>query len=380
MPSNKGTMAIRGYDLYHSLLKAKAEVSVVLLNPKIPDGFNFEKEFVFNHKMNPFLRLVFRVFWLRKLKRAIQPEVTVSVLNGCSTVSVLSGGKDYKIGQFRAPFEEEENFFKRNFDRLAFVLLYSKLNKLYCVSSEIKNSILKNFPQYNKSNIEVVHNLFDFEKILKLGKEPIDIKEFESYKTIVHIGYFHPNKGQDRLIKAYSLLDDSLKQKVKLLFIGKTKIANAPQNYFANIIEFAKANNIFNNLVFLEFQHNPYKYLQNATLCVLSSYKEGLPGALIESLILNTPVITTNSTRGVWEAMNVNDDYNPNLNSVYYTPSGIITSNLADKNPCFEEQDIQVLSKALKYFFENEHSSFDFSCVNQFKSDNIIEKFTNSNT
>jgi len=379
LPSNLGTMAIRGFDLYQSLINKGMNVMVAILNPKKQEGLPFKNEYVYTHTTNFIFRMIFRVIWLRNLKKKVHPVVSISVLNGCSVVSILSGGKDFKIGQFRAPVEEEENCIKKYGDRLAFLFLYYKLDKIYCVSNGIKNSIIKNFPKYNSSKIETVHNLFDFEKIQNLGQESLYMEVFNTYKIIIHIGYFHPNKGQERLIRAYSKLDDRLKKQSKLVFIGETRINNSPPNYFPNLVSLAKLNNIDNNIIFLGHQKNPYKYLQKATLCVLSSYKEGLPGVLIESLILNVPVITTNSSLGVWEAMSVEDKYDKNLDTNFNTPSGIITSNLADYNHASEaeDQDIENMCNALKNLLKDETLSFDFTCISKFKSENIIEKYIN---
>jgi len=54
---------------------------------------------------------------------------------------------------------------------------------------------------------------------------------------------------------------------------------------------------------FLGFVKNPYPYIKNAKLLVSSSNSEGLPRVIVESLILNTPVVSTYSSEGVFEVM-----------------------------------------------------------------------------
>jgi len=53
----------------------------------------------------------------------------------------------------------------------------------------------------------------------------------------------------------------------------------------------------------LGFQQNPYKYIKNAKLLVLSSDREGLPTVVIESLILGTPVVSTDCPTGPGEIL-----------------------------------------------------------------------------
>jgi glycosyltransferase involved in cell wall biosynthesis len=61
--------------------------------------------------------------------------------------------------------------------------------------------------------------------------------------------------------------------------------------------------NIENSVKFLGFKDNPYKYLYNSDLFVLSSLWEGLPGALIEALACEVPVVSTNCKSGPKEIL-----------------------------------------------------------------------------
>ena len=73
---------------------------------------------------------------------------------------------------------------------------------------------------------------------------------------------------------------------------------------------------ITENVHYLGVRKNPYKYMRMAKVLVSCSFSEGLPGVLIESLFLNTPVISTNSSEGVWEILNCVEKYNPRLKGV----------------------------------------------------------------
>jgi len=56
-------------------------------------------------------------------------------------------------------------------------------------------------------------------------------------------------------------------------------------------------------VVLAGFQKNPYPIIKNAKLTVLSSEREGLPRVLVESLILKTPIVSTNCPSGPEEIM-----------------------------------------------------------------------------
>lgn len=53
----------------------------------------------------------------------------------------------------------------------------------------------------------------------------------------------------------------------------------------------------------LGFQTNPFPYFKHAKLTVLSSDREGLPTVVIESLILGTPVVSTDCPTGPREIL-----------------------------------------------------------------------------
>lgn len=64
-----------------------------------------------------------------------------------------------------------------------------------------------------------------------------------------------------------------------------------------------KDRSLEDKVVILGFKKNPYPYIKNAKCLVLSSEREGLPTILIESLILGTPVVSTNCISGPSEIL-----------------------------------------------------------------------------
>ena len=50
---------------------------------------------------------------------------------------------------------------------------------------------------------------------------------------------------------------------------------------------------IENRVIFIKFTSNPYPYIKNATLTIISSDSESFSSVTLESLILGTPVVST---------------------------------------------------------------------------------------
>ncbi len=84
-----------------------------------------------------------QIKWLKGVKRDYRPDVTVSTLFGVSTLSVLSGGNDKKVGIFHSPHTQIKAFGMKQYmlTLLQYSFLYPRLDKLCCVSSEVRDSL-----------------------------------------------------------------------------------------------------------------------------------------------------------------------------------------------------------------------------------------------
>ena len=81
--------------------------------------------------------------------------------------------------------------------------------------------------------------------------------------------------------------------------------------------EYIQENNLSDNVVFLGYQTNPYKYVSKCDLFVCASYAEGFSTAATEALIVGTPVCTV-EVSGMKEMLGENNEY------------GIVTENNED--------------------------------------------------
>lgn len=150
--------------------------------------------------------------------------------------------------------------------------------KIVCVSNEVKNDTIKNFC-IKSIQAQTIYNWLDFDEILRLWKEKINI--WENY--IINVWRLGIWKNQELLIKAYS--QSRIREKYKLLLLWEW-------SYEQYLKELCKKLNVEKYVIFLWFDKNPYKYLSRASLFCFTSKTEALPTVLIESLILGIPIIT----------------------------------------------------------------------------------------
>ena len=160
---------------------------------------------------------------------------------------------------------------------------YSKYDRIICVSKQAEDSFNEIIGLIGKTT--VIYNMLPVDRILEKSKEAIDIKKKKF--TILSVGHLINVKGYDRLLSvAKRLNEEGFSFDLWIVGYGADE---------AVLKEYAKENGL-DNVKFLGFQKNPYKYMKNADLYVCSSRYEGFNLTVAEALILGTPVISTDCT------------------------------------------------------------------------------------
>ncbi len=285
-----------------------------------------------------------QIKWLKGVKRDYRPDVTVSTLFGVSTLSVLSGGNDKKVGIFHSPHTQIKAFGMKQYmlTLLQYSFLYPRLDKLCCVSSEVRDS-LSAFPWIRDSKKSVVYNVHNTGRILDLAKETIEDpeeREIMSHPTVVYCGRLDRNKAPIRSIEAFAKA--SRPADASLVFIG-----NDEAGLEAELQTRASELGIGDRVYFFGRKSNPYPFIGAAKALISSSYSEGLPGVMIEALTLGVPVVTTNSSRGIWEIFSCPEKYDAGLSTLFESECGIISSNLSRFDSTKYDVDIANLVEAI---------------------------------
>ena len=132
--------------------------------------------------------------------------------------------------------------------------------------------------------------------ILKNGNRYEEVIAEDDF--IVCVARFAKNKRHDLLIKAYA--SSNIEQ--KLLLFGTTDKPSDEEN-LKNLKNMIHALNLEDKVIFKGFVENPYPWIKKAKALILSSNHEALSSVLIESLILNTQVVSTNCPTGPSEIL-----------------------------------------------------------------------------
>lgn len=367
IPEEKGTIARVSYNLYKGL-KNRDDIALTVVSL---DGSGVP-EFDFGNPIRikrTWFAPFYRIWCLRRIKKKNDIELSISTLSGANFYNICSRRNDKTVGIFHAPLDQTKvlGLFVYCMLYIIYRYLFCHFDRLVAVSSEVKNDLSK----YVNKKVEVIYNIHDFERIIAMSQEKIeDSTELQLFSkpVILYVGALYDTKGTDRLLKAFEKIHLQ-NPVVKLVIMGRP-ISGAAEK----IDLLVKSLKCKNQIYFIGYRENPYKYMKRSRMLVLPSRSEGLPGVIIESLALGTKVVSTNSSLGVWEIMESEAFYEKHLLHNVMTSFGIITPNLLDDEEFTINSLVQGVITCL---------SIDFPLLNlfdksRFEEDTVVNKLLNN--
>ena len=177
---------------------------------------------------------------------------------------------------------------------LFFYRFYTNFHQIIAQSDDMKNDLVQNF-KINPSKIEKINNPVDFELINRLKEEKIKQDYNTNYKKIVAIGTLSLRKGFDLLLNVFTHLKY---EPIQLTILGD----GAFRDELVNQKEKLGLINIF----FLGKVNNPFPFVKQADLFILSSRYEGFPNVLLEAGACGTYSLANNCPGGINEIIQEN--------------------------------------------------------------------------
>lgn len=164
---------------------------------------------------------------------------------------------------------------------------FQKATIIATMSSEAQIILQKHFPE-SADHIRCLENITNGDMIWKMSNEPITNPMFKHSDgiNIISVGRLAPVKAFDRAIQAASILKQ---EQIKFQW---TIIGEGPERTKLELLK--QELNVNEEVSLLGLQSNPYKYILQADMMVVSSNFEGKSIAIDEAQILGKPVITTN--------------------------------------------------------------------------------------
>lgn len=166
-----------------------------------------------------------------------------------------------------------------------------------CTVSQAASEDLAAFARLPLQRVQTIYNPFDLARIAQLAAEPLGHPWFEPGQPPVLLAIGRMNEAKDFpvLIRAFAQLRQH--RAARLVILGEGELRSELESLLLQL-------NLGVDAVQLPgFVSNPYAWLARCSLFVLSSRREGLPGALIEAMACGTPVVSTNCLSGPYEIL-----------------------------------------------------------------------------
>jgi len=177
-----------------------------------------------------------------------------------------------------------------------FYRFYNNFHKIIAQSDDMKEDLVRNL-KINESKIVKINNPVDFDSIEKKETAIISLPFSANSKNVLAIGNLSHRKGFDNLLRVFEFLKT---ENIHLYLIGD---GQDREKLLAQ-----KENLQLNKVHFLGRVTNPYPYLKNCDLFVLSSRYEGFPNVLLEAGACGTFSLSNNCKGGI------NEIIQPNIN------------------------------------------------------------------
>ena len=186
-------------------------------------------------------------------------------------------------------------FFKEGFSgkiNLFFIrYLYPKADMIIHISMQMKDDFNKHF--FTRKNEKVIYNPYDIKAVVSQSNEPVEEFTFESHKRyLITVGRLIPLKRFGDVLEAMSRLESD----IELILLG-----DGEERTFLE--ERAKELSIEKRVHFLGQVANPFKYIKKSDVFISSSSVEGFPNVLLESMLCETVVISSDCLSGPREIL-----------------------------------------------------------------------------
>ena len=233
-------------------------------------------------------RIRFAVFKVLPLIHRLKPAI------------VFSGWGE--ISAFLAPFiplfpktkfiSRETNVVSKHVTRkeiLFFYRFYNRYHQVIAQSDDMKNDLIENF-NITPKKITKINNPVDFEVIDQKLKQNISLPFDSNQKNVVAVGNLTSRKGFDLLLQVFTHLRT---ESIQLYVLGDGRDKEKLMQMKADLaLEYVH---------FLGNQTNPYPFLQQADLFILSSRYEGFPNVLLEAGACGTYSLANDCPGGIRE-------------------------------------------------------------------------------
>ena len=294
MPSIEGGGVEKNFFIISNYLSEKIE-NLEVITTSISSKKKFNKKIKFSSPRSRFweksTRRIKYIICLMILIKSIFINKKTVVFAFQANVYCIILCKIFNIKIITRSNTSPDGWSKKKFKKLLYQYFLSKADVVIVNSKEFKMKMKKFF------NLDCIciYNPLNQKEINQLSK--MKVKNIYSKKKIlkiINIGRMVEQKDQITLLRALNILKNSIKFEAIIMGRGALK---------ESLKEYIKEKKLYKFVKLINFQSNPFKFLKQSDLFILSSKFEGLPNVLLESIALNKFVISTDCPTGPREIL-----------------------------------------------------------------------------
>lgn len=243
---------------------------------------------VFKHifRGNTYILKLFTPSFLYRKMIKENYDVVVSYLQS-PVMRIVGGCKDKHtklVSWIHNEFHDTKALERLYQSKIEFTTSIDRYDAFVFVAESARKDLISCCPQIEKKSY-TLYNTVDSDTIRTRSAEEICMNLDDNVVKLISVGRFAKQKAFDRLIRIIARLRDN-GYSVFLTILGDGELRKEYEELIDDLAmkEYIRLPG---------YKDNPYKYVHNSDLFVCSSLHEGLSTAVTESLIVGTPVITT---------------------------------------------------------------------------------------
>ena len=294
---------------------------------------------------------VFKSIFLEKLSKLGKIDLIIDFDGGLK--SILDNLKaEKKIIWIHSSIRKHKQDNKSKISRYGEEL--KKYDKIIAICKEMKEEIKELYPSLSHK-IEYIYNPLDCNNIIEQGNE--NIEKMTSYeKELIESDYFLAisrldavQKDFETLIEGYLILKNKgIKERLYIIGEGDGRV---------KIEKMIEEKKLVEDVILLGEKKNPYIWIKHSKLFIHSSRYEGLPTVLLEALMMDKFIVSSNCPTGPTEILT-----NPKVGELF---------DVGDAN--------QLAEKVLKVLYDKDYQKELLKNIQlkkkEFELSEITEKF-----
>lgn len=204
-------------------------------------------------------------------------------------VAYLEGGATYYVADHvnakkKAAFVHID-YGKAGYTRELDLDCYSKFDRIFAVSDEVRAHFLEVYPEYERK-VSVFHNMVNQERIRRMSDNGKGFEDdFQGFR-ILTIGRLTQQKRYDIAIQAMALLKEKCSVPVRWYVLGEGDLRESLEQQI-------KAVHLEKDFILLGVKSNPFPYYRECDLYVHATGFEGKSIAIQEAQTLGKPILAT---------------------------------------------------------------------------------------